>query len=263
MKKTVTLMALAAFLLVLVACGDKQTSQKPASAGEKTEATATDADTNSETDPEDDEYAEGANDGDVVLDIGSKWDSKPLKNIATEDVFDIERFAYVFAYEYSDYTPNKVICEYFDSPEKFKNKESLFTVRSMKKNGFLECMAMTEVVWCTECCYWKRKNGHALVAFWMERGHEGEDEPSETALAFYDYNPETDTMTPEPALYKIVEDVVRDYDTYLVSLPKEGKDIDLLGLTWNKAGEYYDTTPYLLRWNGNDFKAEKVKEENL
>lgn len=263
MKKTVLLMALATFLVVLVACGDKQANQQSATAGEKTEANATDTATNSETDPLDAEYAEGANDGEVVLEIASKWDSKPLKNIVTEDIFDVERFAYVFADEYSDFKPNKVICEYLDSPEKFKKKESLFGVRNMKKNGYLECSAQTEVSWGTTCCYWKRKNGHALVAFWLERGHEGEDELSETALAFYDFNPETDTMTPEPALCKIVEDIARNYDAYLIKLPEEGKDINLYCLTYNKAKEYYESTPYLLRWNGNDFKAEKVKEEDI
>ena len=60
MKKTVLIMALAAFLLVLVACGDKQANQQSAAVGEKTEANSTDADTSSETDPLDAEYAEGA-----------------------------------------------------------------------------------------------------------------------------------------------------------------------------------------------------------
>ena len=56
---------------------------------------------------------------------------------------------------------------------------------------------------------------------------------------------------------------VNEANAYLIKLPEEGKDINLYCLTYNKAKEYYESTPYLLRWNGNDFKAEKVKEEDI
>ena len=258
MKRLTFFMALAAILFVLAACGDKQAKQSE-TADTPTAAAAAEKNASEE--------AADATDDDNLPDsfkkipaIMAKWASKPLKNVLPDGTFDIERFASAFCNEYSEYEPNQAICEYLADPKAYEKKDTYFNIRNMKKNGYIACLAMLQCAWNTECCYWKRKNGHALVAFWLEQGHESETELEQGLLAFYDFNPDTNTMTPEPALSKMVTDAMAKYDSFSISLPSEGKDIELTGLMVNEEEDYCDTTPYLLRWNGNDFRLEEVKE---
>lgn len=265
MKTKTLLMVLAAFLIMLTACGDKQAnktqntdSQKNAIIEEKTEAKAAEG-----VDAEEDMTEEG----DVSLSPGQiaairrVWESKPLTGVAADGMADIERFAYAFCKEYSDYEANKAICDYLESPTKYNEENTRFRVESQKKSGYISCMAELQVSWDTEGCYWKRNNGHSLVAFWMEQGHENNPEYADQMLVFYDYDLATDTMTPEPALSKMVNDAMTHYDGgYTVRLPKQGKDIDLTGHKINYEEDNCDNTYYILRWNGNDFNLERTEE---
>ena len=254
------MMALAAFSFMLIACGDKQASQEQ------------NAENKSETAKEDNTSAEKTDDAATEEDgfikedelhqlseISRVWASKSLTGIATDKTIDIERFALAFCKEYPTFKPNKAISDYLEAPTKYDEEKSLFHIDNQKKNGFLACRLMTEYDWSTECCYWNRSNGHKLVAFWLSESLESYTK-DEHLLAFYDYDPATDTMTPEPILSKKVEDAMSSYDAYTIKLPDEGKDIDLIGHKINLEEDCYDNTCYLLRWNGNDFKMEEVIE---
>ena len=66
-------------------------------------------------------------------------------------------------------------------------------------------------------------------------------------------------MTPEPALSKKLTDVVDNYDSYSITLPEEGKDIELIGYTDDEEEEDCIVTCFQAHWNGNDFiKIEQV-----
>ena len=241
--KTKTMIWLAALSLMLTACGEKK-AKDVLVAEDKTEAV-------SETQTEDEDYAPES-EVDVV---SSVWEMSPLTGVAKDGKAGIEQFADKFCYEYNNYKPNQVLCDYLRDPAKYDNED--FNINCQPKKGYISCRGLFQSGYDTECCYWKRKNGHSLVAFWLDEGHESGAEYQ--LLAFYDYDPDTDTMTPEPALSKKLTDVVDKYDSYSVTLPEEGKDIELIGYTDDEEEEDCIATCFQAHWNGNDFmKIEQV-----
>jgi hypothetical protein len=63
-------------------------------------------------------------------------------------------------------------------------------------------------------------------------------------------------MSPEPALTDLIEKRMRDYDAYSVVLPKEGKDIMVMGFIFGDEEEEEDNSEYVelnLKWNGMTF----------
>ena len=67
-------------------------------------------------------------------------------------------------------------------------------------------------------------------------------------------------MTPDAALSKKVDEAMNKFDTYTVKLPDQGKDIELVGHKIDFENDSAENTYYLLRWNGYDFKMEKVED---
>lgn len=264
MKGKTFLTALAALSMVLGACGEKQTSKEQEAAQSASAAVEKKTDGKaSQADGAELAGNEKAAETTPIAAISSAWASKSLKGIAPGGKADIERFALAFTQEYGEYKPNKVLCIYLKYPANYKEKldaeeANLFEVYNKKKSGYISCRAMVQYSWDTECCYWKRNNRHQLVAFWLVEEHENSD--GEHLLAFYDYDPATDTMTPEPAITKRVDEAMVPYDDYTIRLPEQGKDIELIGHKINIEEDNCENTGYLLRWNGNDFKIERTKE---
>ena len=245
------LMALAAVPVMLTACGDKQANKMQ---GNESEAFAAVEDSVSGYDSADDSLylKKGQMDG-----IRRVWASNPLTGVSTDGVPDIERFALAFCMAYPGYAPNKALSDYLECPTKFHSQD--FRVDVQQKNGYILCQGQFQMSWDTSCCYWKRKNGHCLVAFWLEEGYEG-DQPTDVLLAFYDYDPATDSMTPEPALCKKITDAMAAYDMFSVVLPSEGKDIEVIGHQINEEEDNCVNTYYIGVWNGHDFDLEEVGE---
>lgn len=255
MKKTL-IMALAALPFMLTSCGDKTTQSQGTENQEQevvenNEATTTDATStdNLMTDENVDLDTEEEGFNSVIPTIRNKWYQNELHKVTNGKTADIEQFALAFCKEYPDYRANKEIIEYLKSPAKYE--EEIYHIDYQKSNGYLSCMFMTEYDWNTTCCYWKRNNGHKLVAFWLTESHEGGDE--EHLLAFYDYDPDSDTMIPEKYLTKMVDNAMKRYDTYSVRLPDKGKDIGLSGYTIDREDDSAECADYTLRWNGYDF----------
>ena len=130
----------------------------------------------------------------------------------------------------------------------------------MASNGYLACLALLQYDTVTECCYWNRNNGHKLVAFWLSATFENSSLDRHLA-AFYDYDPATGIMTPEPKLTQMIEQAASQYDAYSVRLPEEGKDIMIYDYTINEEEDSAEIKNYALRWNGYDFKLEEVAAE--
>lgn len=63
-------------------------------------------------------------------------------------------------------------------------------------------------------------------------------------------------MTPEPALTEMVEDVAKNFRTYIITLPAEGKDITLMCFKENDSDEdSFEDICYDLIWNGYAFSV--------
>ena len=244
MKIRTLVMALAAFSFMLTAC-----ENKPANQEQNTENQA-------ETVVE--EQTDELDMDDQIGIVRSVWEMAPIPVVAAEGMADIERFALTFCNEYSTYVPNKVLYDYLKDENKFnEDLEKIgfgFNVDNQKDEGYILCRAETQFSKDTDCYCWKRDNGHSLVAFWMEEGFESGD--SDGLLVFYDYDPATNTMTPEPELGKKVDEAMAQYDGYTVRLQEQ----DIIGHKINIEEDNYENTRYLIQWNGNDFILEMTEE---
>ena len=106
----------------------------------------------------------------------------------------------------------------------------------------------------TDVCYWNRKDGHQLVAAYMEDS--GEGGWFENLVVFYDYDYANDLMTPEPELTQMIEDRMKKFDAYSVQLPREGKDIEVAGYVIDEEQDNADGITLKLKWDGQTFNWE-------
>ena len=163
---------------------------------------------------------------------------------------NINRYAVAFCSTFPETRTNKQLRNYFLFPDEFE--KDLYVVDSKPRNGYVRCEMTTELAPYTEVCYWNRKNGHKLVAVYMEDNYENESE-NDRMVVFYDVDPAADMMTAEPALTRMIEERVKGYDDYSVKLPKEGKDIEVIGYVIDKEADSADLTSMKLVWNGTTF----------
>lgn len=241
MKIRTLIMALAAFSFMLTACGNKQANQE--------QNTENPTETVAEEEP-----TFTADDVNQIGAIISVWEEMPITVAAVDGMSDIKCVAKAFCSEFSNYEPNKVICDYINNPE---SETENFMVESKEENGYIACKGMFQYNEDTYCRIWERENGHKLVGFWLIENSENGDET--TLLAFYDIDPETNIMTPEPELTKKIEEAMAQYDSYAFNMPEEGEDAGVMGY---KATEEdgFETAYYILHWNGGEFIMEKEAE---
>ncbi len=254
MNRKTLFVALAAIPFMLGACGDK--ANQTQNAEKQQETTVTDKTKESKADKKKaSKSVEKDDDQTEISGIRREWASHPIENVVRGKGINIERFALAFCSEFANHKPNEVLRDYIES----NKKNSEFEIQDHRKTGFMSCLFMAQYDWNTVCCFWNRNNGHKLVAFWLIEAHES-DPIDEHLLTFYDYNPTTDIMTPDAALSKKVDEAMNKFDTYTVKLPDQGKDIELVGHKIDFENDSAENTYYLLRWNGYDFKMEKVED---
>lgn len=251
MRKTSFWMAVAAFLLVLTACGEKKANQTE-NGGEATDSLTE----NVEAVEDEDGFT---SDAELAMrKMQTTWSKESIEGLPPEENgLDIVALAVAFCEKYSDFDANKQLVTYFTRRDQF-NSDWYFVDEDLK-NGYVRCGSGSEISSDVTACYWKKKDGHRLVAFWLELGHEG-SEHVDQLLAFYDYDPESDSMTPKPELSQRVEKTMSKFDAYSVRLPDEGKDIILMGHDFGD-DDSYQCTYYLFKWNGNDFDQKEVSED--
>lgn len=104
--------------------------------------------------------------------------------------------------------------------KKVLDEETGYTVVYDAKNGYAEVYDNGADNGYMQTCYWRRSNGHRLFAITLGYPVDCEQE----LMCFYDYDPKSRTMTPEPDILSILpkkaDDVMRHY-----SLPQKGKDM--------------------------------------
>ena len=100
--------------------------------------------------------------------------------------------------------------------------EGLPTVFYEPKNGWVDVSANPMGAEFMHVCYWKRTNGHRLLAIYLGKPID----PSIHFVCFYDYSPEDHTLTPETHLidgYHTTDDT-----KFYYTLPMEGKDLIII-----------------------------------
>ena len=267
MKRNAILVAVAALSFMLTACGEKKADKAQADENQKESTVQEQTVADDENAIADEEFMgdgeledDGVAPGDCEIPaIRKAWAKREISPVAADKGADITHLAYAFCTEYAKYLPNKSLAEYLEFPDRYNEEEADYRVEDQTKKGYLSCFMNRDLDWGVDCCYWNRSNGHQLVAFWLMEDHVSWDK-YENLLVFYDYDPDTDTMKPEPALAEKMEKEMGAYDSYSFSLPADGKDIAVLCHNTLTNHDFSEEVHFLYRWNGNDFKLEKVKE---
>ena len=98
---------------------------------------------------------------------------------------------------------------------------------------------------------WKRSNGHRLLGVWLYTpSADNRSKPDGKVLCFYDYDPKTETMTPEKD--NAVTRFQPSKDCYVeINLPARGKDV-MVGETDSN----YETKWHVFAFDGMNFKEE-------
>lgn len=188
----------------------------------------------------------------IISQIKKAWRNKSISVVSNSGAPGIKDFAKAFCLVYPDYAPNKCLLEYVNNPSGYVRGDGKSAITDKSSNGYLKSDFEYQYGWLTECCYWKRNNGHRLVAFWLAESHESGWE--DCVVAFYDYDPQTGVMTPETSLCDMIEKEVKRFQTYNLRLPIEGKDIEIYAVSYDNDENMTDEGNYKLVWNGQTFK---------
>lgn len=99
--------------------------------------------------------------------------------------------------------------------------EGLPTVFYDAKNGWVDVAATPMGSEFLMVCYWRRTNGHRLLGIYLGKPVD----PTIHFVCFYDYNPKTRMLIPEP---HIIDGFRTTDDTkYYYNLPQHGKDMTI------------------------------------
>ena len=171
----------------------------------------------------------------------------------------IHSFAKAFCSMYQEYRPNEAMVDYLKMPGEYTYEEKYYLIEDDPSHGYIKCDMGGQFDYMTEMCYWRRPNGHQLVGVLMQVGHEGEQ--CDAVLLFYDFDPKTQMMSPDLAIYEFVIAIVGKHkgDAFFY-LPKEGKDIDAMTVYWSEIDDFvYDG--FRLKWTGNSFVEAELELE--
>lgn len=185
--------------------------------------------------------------------IVSRWTDLPLRVYDTYRKAPIRNFAQAFCKQFPDYAPNRNMADYLKKPGKYTWEDKGYYCGEDVRNGYIKADAGGQGDYKTEICYWKRKNGHALVGVLMLKSYEGEQ--ARYALLFYDYDPKTRMMTPDLTVWQQVNGFLQGLrGSCFIDMPLQGKDISVCAVYWDPEEDFI-YTDYKLRWDGNGFKG--------
>ena len=194
-----------------------------------------------------------------IFAIRDVWADHPIQVENIDPNAHIHSFAKAFCSMYQEYRPNEAMVDYLKMPGKYSYQEKHYLIEDEPRNGYIKCDMGGQFDYMTEMCYWRRPNGHQLVGVLMQLGHEGEQ--CDAVLLFYDFDPKTQLMSPDLAIYESVMAIVGKHTgNVFFSLPKEGKDIDVMTVYWSEIDDFvYDG--FLLKWTRNSFVEAELEIE--
>lgn len=252
MKKNTLTIAFIGMALALSAC-DNKNGEKASQEIVKDQIAQTSSEKENETVVEKASVDVRSDGGSVINQIRKEWRTKTIDVASGDNPVGIMQLAFAFCGEYKDYAPNAALYEFLTQPQNYNEEKTGCHINLEERNGYVTSRAMSQFDLNTDCCYWNRKNGHKLLAVWLTEGHENWKN-DERLVLFYDYDPKTDMLTPEPQLTEMVEKKAASFDSYSVILPDKGKNIEVN--TFTSADEdSYDTSSFLMVWDGQTFNV--------
>ena len=249
MKRKFFAMAMVGVGMLMSACGTNQKNDTAAAENNSTTSETMEV----QAEAEEDDYEAPVRGIDAIR---KEWAGKTLKVEASKGALGIKDFTLAFCKAFPQCGTNKALGEFLASPNANQNEFTIekgdgYQIECNPRNGYIRNMAMTQTDRFTYACYWNRKNGHKLFAAFMEECWESVDW-DQCLVVFYDYDPSTGNMKPEPALTKMIEERVKDYMCYYLRLPEEGKDIEVIGVESMEEEASADEM-FTLIWNGQTF----------
>ena len=171
--------------------------------------------------------------------IYSGWHTKPITNVVNGSLgVMFERFDQTW--------PTWMGREIRNTMKKGLDREVLDTETTLvvtvdTKNGYASIDDAGTDGESMSLCYWNRTNGHKLFAVRIGKP----TDPNIEFICFYDYNPQTKSLTPEPDILKGYRWGERgEYVQMVYRLPKVGKDV--IVDEWGNEGPVRHT----FKWNG-------------
>ncbi len=160
-----------------------------------------------------------------IEEIEAGWKSKTIGNVASAKLP-------VLVEKFNQTWPYGAVSEALDVmkqglAEKILDEETGNKVVYDARNGFVGIMDEGADNQYMSACVWRRSNGHSLFAIVLGQPVD----PDLEFICFYDYNPQTRTLTPEP-------DVLADWspsrdDSRLTyNLPRTGKELIISEFSW-------------------------------
>ena len=293
MRKILLLLLVASLSVILSGCNKQQKSvnANPSEGTVKKEVINETDEAVADTIP-DEEYTEDHNDEDdafsewrikpgEINEIKNEWRTRVIKVFTDNKSPEIHQYVQSFIASYP-YTPNDLLNNYIIdyknnnllTPESFLKKGSSegeyqtdhpsqaysYKIIDHPKSGYMSISANVQYDHRFEYCYWKRNNGHRLFAAYMNGEYENPS-MNERLLAFYDYNPATQKMTPEPELTDMVEEKVKGFSSWVMRLPDKGKDIEVYVYQENDDdSEDEIELEFDMEWNGQSFTIESIED---
>lgn len=259
-SKYLAIMLMAAGLMV-AACNNSQKNNGTPAENNNTENVANLVD---ENDLDEEDFTPPVR---TIESIREVWADQTIKVDAGTATPGIKEFTFAFCNMYPQCATNEALRQYLSSPDaanvneyevalKSNDEDFVFNyhINCAPPKGYIRCMAETQTDRFTYGCFWNRNNGHKLFAAFIEECWETASW-DQCLVMFYDYDPATGIMTPEPALTSMIEQRMKHYNSYSVSLPEDGKDITVLGFLYDEDDESgdFDLVELKMKWDGMTF----------
>ncbi len=132
------------------------------------------------------------------------------------------------------------------------NEEDELRILLDPKNGYACYESLTDVDQMS-CCIWRRTNGHRIFAISLYEQHV----MPQNLLCWYDYDPQTQTMTPERSP---LDDYKKPFPQMEIgwTLPQKGTDFII-----REYSPFYPTVSRIYTWDGMKPQFSKIQLEDF
>lgn len=175
-----------------------------------------------------------------MAEVGRGWASRPIKVSNGGNTPNIVTLMKAFNEVWNVNVVEGVLnCAKDPNFTKAVDKEYDSTTIVDRKNGYMcEDSGGTDSDY-MEACVWRRNNGHRLLAVYLG----GSCNPDIQVVCFYDYDPSTETLTPEESPVDTFKGTGCEYVSF--SLPHKGKDFIITEFLTDQG-----TLKYVYTWDG-------------
>ena len=175
-----------------------------------------------------------------MAEVGRGWASRPIKVPNGGNTPNIVTLMKAFNEVWNVNVVEGVLnCAKDPNFTKAVDKEYDSTTIVDRKNGYMcEDSGGTDGDY-MEACVWRRNNGHRLLAVYLG----GSCDPDIQVVCFYDYDPSTETLTPEESPVDTFKGTGCEYVSF--SLPHKGKDFIITEFLTDQG-----TLKYVYTWDG-------------